>query len=1848
MVNATNFNSLEGIAIIGMAGRFPGAKSIEEFWQNLHDGVESISVFTDEELISSGINPDVLSDPNYVKVGGVLEDIDLFDASFFGFNHREAEITDPQHRLFLECAWEALENAGYDSTRCERRIGVYAGAGLNNYLSFDITRDRIGSASCYQTLIGNDKDFLTTRVSYKLNLKGPSVTLQTACSTSLVATTLACQSLLNYQCDMALVGGVSVRVPQKVGYLYQEEGVLSPDGHCHAFDAKGRGTVLGNGVGVVVLKRLTDAIADRDCIHAVIKGSAINNDGSGKVGYTAPSVDGQAEVIAEALALAGIDPETVSYIEAHGTGTSLGDPIEIAALTKVFRANTQKRNFCAIGSVKTNVGHLDTAAGVTSLIKTVLALKHKQIPPSLHFEEPNSRIDFANSPFYVNTTLSEWKTNGTPRRAGVSSFGIGGTNAHVILEEAPDVETRDFASGDSRPWQLLMLSAKTSSALETATANLANYLQQHPDLNLADVAYTLQVGRQAFDYRRAVVCSLIEDAVNALQDPKRVLTSIREIQERPVAFMFSGLGSHYVNMGWELYQAEPTFKEHVDYCCELLKPRLNLDLRDVLYPKKNHADTGNKKHNTPSAGLDLRKMLGRGEEQANVETSHATSLLNQTFFTQPAIFVIEYALAQLWMSWGIRPAAMIGYSIGEYVAATLAGVLSVEEALTLVTKRAQMIQELPGGAMVAVPLSEKKLQPFLNEKLSLSAVNGSSLCVVAGFTDAVEELEKQLSERGLVCRRLQTTHAFHSKMMEVIAPVFHDLVKTFNLKPPKIPYLSNVTGTWITAAEATDPSYWVKHLCQAVRFASGVQELSKKDNPILLEVGPGQTLSSLALQCIESEQGVQQIVLPSLRDSYDQQTDLAFLLNTLGRLTLAGIQIDWSGFYAHEHRHRIPLPTYPFKRQRYWIEPQKNTRDGNLNQATLEQKLDIRDWFYIPSWKRSLLPITFETGRLTVKKQCWLVFVDQCAIGTQIVEKLQRENQNVITVKIGEQFCQSSEWEYTINPQNRDDYNALLKAIRELGKIPTIIAHLWNITPNDLIRSKLECFEKAQDIGFYSLLFLAQALGEQNITGSIQIGVVSNNMQQLLDEEGLCPEKATVIGPCRVISQEYSNIICRSIDITLPQSGTKQWQQLIDQLLAELAALTSDPVIAYRGNQRWVQYFETLPIESSTVPIARLREKGVYIITGGLGEIGLVIAEYLAKAVRAKIVLIGRKGLPPKVEWEQWLSSHQEEDLLSRKIKKVLRLEELGAEVLILTADVANFEQMQEAVNQVRACFNEIHGVIHAAGVPGEGLIQFKTSELATKVLEPKLKGTLVLDAVFKDVNLDFLVLFSSNTAITGGVGKVDYCAASAFLDAFAHYNFSTGKMHTVSINWDWWLGNDWADKMMSVIPEIQEQFNQVLEKYGIRCEEGIDVFSRILSTKLPQVVVSTQNLQTVIDQFKIFAGRLSLEKLEKSHQRATTHPRPILGIAYVAPNNELEQKIANIWQELLGIEQLGINDNFFNLGGHSLLATQLVSQLRKDFQVELSLRHIFGAPTIAELALIIEEMILGELEELTEDETKELVSIIPNQKLPQNISQRRYMLPNNLEVVYQTKAEADYFYEDIFKNQVYLKHGITLRDRACIFDVGANIGMFTLFVNQKCQNPTIYAFEPVPTLFEILRLNTNLHEVNVKLFNVGISNETKTATFTFYPNSSGMSSFYGDKEEEKEVLQAIMTNQLQSGMTGMEQVMEYADELLEERLKAQTLTCQLRTLSEVIKENNVECIDLLKIDVQKSELDVLQGIKNHDWKKIQQIVIEVHNTEGRLEHITNLLRMQGYHVVAEQENLYEGSAIHNVYAVRK
>ncbi|MBD2344920.1 type I polyketide synthase [Anabaena subtropica] len=1504
------------IAIIGMVGRFPGSNNIEEFWQNLRDGVESIVPLTDEELKSSGIDLAVINDSNYVKAAAILEDIELFDAAFFGFNPREAEVLDPQQRIFLECAWQALESAGYDSKQYQGSIGVYAGTGINNYLINLYTNQNVkNSIDGQQLVFANDKDFLTTRVSYKLELEGPSIDVQTACSTSLVAVHLACRSLLGGECDIALAGGVAISASQKSGYSYQEGGILSPDGHCRAFDAKGQGTIFGSGVGLVVLKRLEEALADGDCIHAVIKGSAINNDGGLKVSYTAPRIDTQAKVIKAAQTIGEIDPETITYIEAHGTGTSLGDPIEIAALTQAFRTDSHKKNYCAIGSVKTNIGHLDITAGVAGLIKTVLALKNRQIPPSLHFEQPNPQIDFDNSPFYVNTTLSEWKANGTPLRAGVSSFGIGGTNAHVILEEAPTTQP----SSVSRPWQLLLLSAKTESALETATTNLFTHLKQHPDLNLADVAYTLQVGRRGFEHRRMLVCQNFDDAVTVLEniDSQRIFTNFQEACNRQTIFMFPGQGSQYVNMGQELYNTEPVFRKHIDECCEILKSHLGVDLRSILYPN---------------------------EEKIEI----AAQQLQQTHITQPALFVIEYALAQLWMAWGISPVAMIGHSIGEYVAACLSGVFSVEDALALVATRGRLMQQLPSGAMLSVVLSEEAIKPWLDENVSLAAINAPSLCVVSGSEEAIAQLQSQLTSKGVECRKLHTSHAFHSQMMDAILEAFTDKVQKINLNSPQIPFISNVTGTWITASEATDPSYWTKHLRHTVRFATGVAELfnNSEQMPILLEVGPGRTLNTFAKQ-----QATKSIVLSSMRHPKDQQSDVAFLLNTLGRLWLVGLQVDWYSFYAQEERRRITLPTYPFERQRYWLDPQ--TANDTSNNHKLSKKSNIDEWFYVPSWKQLKLLEPLAEKVVMKQKLCYLVFVDHCQLGSQIAQQLEQEGQEVITVAIAEEFTQLGDRAYAINPQQQHDYAILFQTLRQIGHIPQTIAHFWGVTtkPKQGL-STVSTFENYQDFGFNSLLFIAQTLSKQNVTNPLQIIVVTNNLYDVIGQEELIPEKATVLGLCKVIPQEYPNITCRNIDIVTPESGSFAEHQLIKQLKAEMVTHSSDLVVAYRANHRWIESFEPTQLKEVEIKKTRLREKGIYLIAGDfVGSLGLVFAEYLAHTLQANLVFIGNTGLPQRDEWSQWLANHDEQNTIVRYIKKIIELEDLGVKLLIINTDVADIEQMNIALNQVYEEFNQINGVFYVTPM-SDKKSAFSIQEIGQCEIKSqfhsKVDGIYALEKVLQNREVDFYLLQSSLSSLVGGLGLVAYSAANLFIDTFVNKKNQTSHIPWFSVNWD-------AVKYEEE-QENNTAFGTNLAELAMMPEEAWNVSQRILSMdSAGQFIVSPGNLQARLNTW------IKREPLDNKDilpgDTLLQYSRPNLQSTYIAPSNKIEKTIAVIWQELLGVEQIGIHDNFFELGGHSLLAVQVTSRLRESFQVELPLQSIlFDAPTVAGLANIIAE----------------------------------------------------------------------------------------------------------------------------------------------------------------------------------------------------------------------------------------------------------------------------------------------------
>jgi amino acid adenylation domain-containing protein len=910
--NGDSEQLLDCVAIIGMSGRFPGAADVEEFWRNIAAGKVTISHFSPSELEarnSAGLE----NGPDYVPARGVLDDPGMFDADFFGISPRDAESMDPQHRIFLETCWNTLEDAGYDQSTYTGQIGLFGGCSLNTYLLANLAHDRAfidevtGSYQVgeFRSFMGNDKDFLTTRVAYKLNLRGPCISVASACATSLVAIAQASQSLLNYQCDMALAGGVSVTFPQKRGHMYSEGSIGSKDGFCRPFDAEATGTVFSHGAGAVLLKRLEDAIADGDHITAVIRGFGVNNDGSMKAGYMAPGVDGQSGVIAAAQAMAGVDAGSITYIEAHGTATPLGDPIEVAALTKAFRLSTEATGFCAIGTAKANVGHLDAAAGVTGVIKTALSLNKAILPPLAKFETPNPNIDFESSPFYVNRELSPWRSDG-PRRAGVSAFGVGGVNAHVVLEETPAISP--FIPS-SRPAQLLCVSARSESALKVATENLARHIAEHPEDPLEDVAYTLAAGRKAFDHRAAFVCADAGEAVAKLLPANATTNRVAPAKRPEVVFLFPGQGSQFAGMGSSLYKSEPLYRREVDECSEILRPMLGLDLRDILFP-------------------------------IDAAAPEAAERIQQTQFAQTGIFVTEFALAKLWQAWGIEPKTSAGHSIGEYVAAVLAGVMSREDALRLVSIRGRMMQEMPRGAMVGVRLSEAELQPYLAQNISIAALNAPKLSVLAGPLEAVEQLEKKLTSDGALFRRLRTSHAFHSSMMDPMLAGFEAEVAKITLSRPVHPYVSSFTGTWIEPGQAMSPRFWADQVRNPVRFADTLKTLMSTPQ-ILLEVGPGNTLATLARQQPNSSSAV---IISSLSQRDEKSpVESGAVQDALGQLWLAGATPGWSKVYAQEQRRRVSLPTYPFERKLHWIAPPSYKASSQTSDPSNFVKEEIQD-----------------------------------------------------------------------------------------------------------------------------------------------------------------------------------------------------------------------------------------------------------------------------------------------------------------------------------------------------------------------------------------------------------------------------------------------------------------------------------------------------------------------------------------------------------------------------------------------------------------------------------------------------------------------------------------------------------------------------------------------------------------------------------------------------------------------------------------------------------------------------------------------------------------------------------------
>jgi len=1344
------------IAIVGMAAHLPGAGSVADYWRMLAEGRRAIRRLGEEDLRAAGESPARMRAPNYVPFAAPLEGYRDFDPEFFGFSPREAAILDPQHRHFLETAWEALEDAGHPPERFPGRIGVWAGCGMGSYFYFNLCSnpalvDQVGMFLLRHT--GNDKDFLPTRVSHILDLRGPSIGVQTACSTSLVAVHMAARALAAGDCDMALAGGVTIELPQGRGYLHAEGEILSPDGECHAFDHRARGTVFGSGAGVVVLRRLKDALADGDHVWAVIRGSAVNNDGAAKAGYLAPSVEGQAECVAAALAAAGVGADSVGYVECHGTGTYLGDPIEIAALTEAFRRTTARTGFARIGSVKTNIGHLDTAAGVASLIKAALALHHRTLPPSLGYEAPNPAIDFERSPFRVNDRLTPWEGEG-PRRAGVNSLGVGGTNAHVVLEEAPAPAAAEAGLWPAHP---LVLSARSRAALEAATAGLARHLAAAPGLELADVAFTLKEGRRAFPWRRVLVAADAAEAAALLAqpDPRRVFTAEAPAEAPGVVFMFPGGGAQHVGMARDLYETEPVFRDWMDRGLAHLAPRLDLDLRALW-------------------------LTAPGEEAA------AAARLLRPSLQLPLILMVEVALAETWRAWGVEPAALIGHSMGENAAACVAGVMGYEDAIDLVHLRGRLFDGVPRGGMLSLPLPEAEVRGLIGDDLDLASVNAPSLCVVSGPDAGLAALARKLEGDGIETQRIAIDIAAHSRMLEPILAAFHAHLARMRLAPPRLAVISNRTGRPLTAAEATDPAYWVGHLRHTVRFADGLAHLAAGPARVFLEVGPGRVLSSLA-----QANGIPAArAINALRHPEQAVADDVWHLTTLARLWAAGVEADWGQVWAGIPRRRLPLPAYPFQRKPYFIEPGSPRAAEPAGLPGRED--DIARWGWRPVWRPQApaLPAGLDDLLAGGPAETWLLFADAAGIAARAAARLRAAGHRVVTVESGDAFARLEGDRYLLAPERgREGYDQLLSDLMGRGLAPSRIGHFWLVTEGEGFRPGSSFFHRNMEQGFWSLMFLAQAIEGEGLPRPLRLAAFTTGAARVGGEALAHPEKACIEGPARIMGRELPGLACTTLDLVLPARGRRgaadaaALEALAAAALEELLAAPAEGAAALRGGRRLMRDYvrQSLP----AAPAAAL-PAGPVLITGGFGGIGQALAMDLARRGGAKLVLLARAPLPARGEWAAHLAGHAPYEAVARRIRAVEALEAAGAEVLVACADVCNLEEMRAAVAVATGRFGPIAAVLHSAGTIDDAPMLARTPLAAEAVLAPKVHGTQVILELFPDGAVGLVVLFSSSSTATAPAGQADYVAANAYLDAVAEAR-AGGRTRVLALNWGIW-----------------------------------------------------------------------------------------------------------------------------------------------------------------------------------------------------------------------------------------------------------------------------------------------------------------------------------------------------------------------------------------------------------------------------------------------------------------------------
>ena len=1477
------------IAVIGLSCAYPGADGPDAFWRNIVSGVESLTDLSDADLAAAGEDPELIRSPDYVRRAACIEGVDLFDAEFFGLTPRQAEQMDPQHRLFLEHCWRAVESAGYDPKDIPGPVGVYAGQGANTYIRN--VRSQVDWATSVRAgerwesvgSLENDVDYLAPKVSYHLGLSGPSIPIGTACSTSLVAIHLACQALRTYECDAALAGGVAITPPVKRGYLYVEGGIASADGRTRSFDSESTGTVFGSGVGVVMLKRLEDALADGDTIEGVIVGSAINNDGAARAGFTAPSVDGQAEVIMQAQAVAGVHPDTITYLEAHGTGTPVGDPIEVAALTRAFREQTDRRGYCVIGSVKANIGHMDSAAGVAGVIKALRAAKHGVIPPQLNFSEPNKALRLDESPFRIATERETWRTaDGVPRRAGVSSFGIGGTNAHLVIEQPPAVE-RD---GETGGWQLIPVSARNDQALGEVIGNIAASLEAGT-ARLDDAAFTLQSGRSPFARRAAVVARDSAEAVQALRERAGEPFS-QAVPGGAAAFVFPGQGAHYPGMARGLYGGLPEFTEAFDRCAELFAPLLGLDLRDLVL--------------TGAAPI--------GEDQV----SWSSELLGRTRYIQPALFSVEYALAQAVIARGAKPTAMLGHSLGEFAAAAVAGVFTLEDAVRVIDARARFMEEAPAGGMLAVPLPAAELESLLPAGATVAAYNGPRLVAVAADHAVLSELRRILDERGVTYRPLRVPHAAHSAAMSQAAERFTEFLATVPVQAPGIPYISNVTGTWVTETEVRSAEYWGRQMCAPVRFEQGLSTLLERIDGPLVEVGPGHGLLSLARGAVDPAQHGR--LVRTMRSSRDTEGDLRIAHGAFAALWEQGVELSWDAFGTDGRR--TCLPTYAFQRKRYWVDL---AADRPAAPAPVSRDRNPERWFYSPAWRSTAMPRRRPAS--------------VGAASRTVVVGAEGE----LTRTLAERMADAA------RPVTRLVLAAGTDLGAELSQALSDVEHAAVVFAAGVDGRVTGATETAAE-----LLAVTRTLAGCAVA-RLDLLVLTAGVFDVSGDEPITPDHAVLAGIGKVIPKELRHVSCRIVDLD-PSQGAAP---MADQLVRELDSDCEDLVVAYRGIRRWTQDVEQLRLAAPLPQDVPLRDKGVYLITGGLGGIGLSLGEFLAREYGARLVLSGRTPLPERGEWDDWLAQYGTDDPVSRQIGRLRAIEAAGGEVVAVACDVTEPDAVRAMVVAAVERFGRLDGIVHSAGLTGGGgLIETLAAEEFNRTVAPKVIGAEALLAATADINLDFLALFSSLTTVDSWDGSADYTAGNAYLDALAHRARRDGRSEVLAIDWTGWLETG----MNAGNQTPQDDSDQYLTE-----DEGHAAFVAALAAGLPQIHVSVDDLHRLLEQARRFArggaevlpvATATVEAEAAGQAGAERHDRPANLGDFEAPETLTETFVGEVFQRVLGFDRIGRSDNFFSLGGNSLLALDLIGQVRRHSGAKILLRDFFSQPTVVGLAALV------------------------------------------------------------------------------------------------------------------------------------------------------------------------------------------------------------------------------------------------------------------------------------------------------